>query len=291
MSPAEIHEFVANAKKTITKPKGGPRTDAGRWRSAVNAVRHGLVARHLLLPGEDVAAYEQKMDEIFSALSPTNAAEAELVALVADDLHRLDRLARVEKGITLGRIEELLKLTGAGEKSASTVSGLSALGSALTEWAAPPLPTKRDREFTRRFEAMVNAVTFVEATVPGVPASLIEACEGALDALQGEKDDAISGEGYAKAFDAARALLTFLLDKGKAEDAEQDELRAAISNIALPDKTELAKLAKYRSMLETSLQRRLAALEQVRRLSVERRESGADADKAREYRVRLRVVA
>jgi hypothetical protein len=68
-------------------------------------------------------------------------------------------------------------------------------------------------------------------------------------------------------------------------------LRAAITGIALPDEAELRKLGRYRKLLEDSLQRRLAALEQLRKLTAERREAGADAEKSREFRVRLRVVA
>ena len=72
-----------------------------------------------------------------------------------------------------------------------------------------------------------------------------------------------------------------------AEEAAQDELRTAISGIALPDEAELKKLARYRRMLEDSLQRRLAALDQLRRLTAGK----ADVEKAKEYRVKLRVVA
>jgi hypothetical protein len=54
------------------------------------------------------------------------------VALVADDLHKLDRLGKIEKGINLGRIEELLALTGSGEKAGTIVNAIQALGQALS---------------------------------------------------------------------------------------------------------------------------------------------------------------
>lgn len=282
-----LDEIAARAKKG----KPGPKTDAGKWRSAVNAVKHGLLAKHLLLPGEDPQAYTQRMDAIFSALAPENEAEAELAALVGDDLHRLDRLARVEKGLTLGRIEELLALTGTAEKATVTANAINALGSALTRWCTAPTPTTTDAEFTRRLGSMTEAVGFVEATVAAAPANLIEACDTLLAQLQELENAPVPAGLYAKTFDAARVLLTFLLDQGKAEDAAQDELRAAISGIALPDEVELRKLGRYRKMLEDSLQRRLAALDQVRKLRTDRRADPADIERAREYRVRLRVVA
>jgi hypothetical protein len=82
-----------------------------------------------------------------------------------------------------------------------------------------------------------------------------------------------------------------LLDRGLAEEAAQEELRANISGIALPNKEELAKLAKYRTMLETSLQRRLAALDQIRKIAANSAASEPVVGKAKEYRVKLRVVA
>ena len=68
------------------------------------------------------------------------------------------------------------------------------------------------------------------------------------------------------------------------------ELRKAIAGIALPDKDELTKLAKYTAMLEASLQRRLAALAQLREILAGRTSGEQDAERAREFRVRLRLV-
>jgi hypothetical protein len=83
----------------------------------------------------------------------------------------------VEKGLTLGRVEELRAMTGTAEKATVTADAINALGSALTDWCAPPAPTKTDAEFTRRLHGMTNAVGFVEANVSGAPANLIEACD------------------------------------------------------------------------------------------------------------------
>ena len=90
----------------------GPRSEAGKFRSAMNSLKHGLGAVHALLPGEDGEEYTRLMDGVFEALAPANAMEAEMVALVGDDLWRLERLARIEQGITLARIEELAAQVG-----------------------------------------------------------------------------------------------------------------------------------------------------------------------------------
>jgi hypothetical protein len=280
-------------KKVTSKTTAtGPRTEKGKLRSALNATRHGLAGRGLLLPGEDAARYQERLDGVFAALAPQDDAQAEVVALVGDDLHKLNRLAEIERGVTLGRIEQLLGLTDSAEKAGIIGNAITVMGSALVAWSEQPIPTEKDDAFTRRFRTMAGAVAVVEATVTDISSATLETCNELLTQLHGRRGEAeVPQAAYAELFQAARQLLTDLLDRGHAQDAAQDELRAAIAGIALPDKEELAKLARYRSMLETSLQRRLGALEQLRRLSAGMVAGQADAEKAKEYRVKLRVVA
>ena len=293
MDIADIKNLAANVKTLSAGARStGPRTEAGKVRSAINAVKHGLAGRGLLLPGENAAEYETKLDGIFASLAPRDDAEAELVALVADDIWKLGRLARIEKGITLGRIEELLGLTATAEKAGTTGNAITALGKALAAWSEQPIPTEKSTGFKPRFDAMVGALDLVEATVAGIPAGIIDTCNNLLAELHGRRGDTeVPQATYLGLFDAARELMTVLLDRGLAEEAAQEELRANIAGIALPNKDELAKLAKYRTMLETSLQRRLAALDQVRKLAASSAIGEAVVDKAKEFRVKLRVVA
>ncbi len=293
MGIADIKDFTAAVKKLTSASKAtGPKTEKGKLRSALNATRHGLAGRGLLLPGEDAQVYAEKMDSIFTSMAPQNDAEAELVALVADDLWKLGRLAKIEKGVTLGRIEELLALTGTAEKAGVTVNAIHAVGAALTSWMAEPIPTEKDNEFKRRFDAMVNAINMIEATVAGIPADLIETCNDLVARLPGVKGQTeVDQAAYVELFEAARQVMGLLLDRGQREDAAQDELRANISGIALPDEAELKKLARYRKMLEDSLQRRLAALDQLRKINASMVAGEADVERAREYRMKLRVVA
>ena len=293
MALADIKDFAAAVTKLTSATKAtGPKTEKGKLRSALNATRHGLAGRGLLLPGEDAQVYAEKMDGIFTSMAPQDDAEAELVALFADDVWKLDRLAKIEKGVTLGRIEELLDLTGTAEKAGITSNAITALGTALATWSAAPIPTEKNSEFKRRFDAMVNAVNLVEATVAGIPADLIETCNDQLTRLHGNKGETVVDQtAYVELFETARQVMGLLLDRGHAEEAAQEELRANIAGIALPDEAELKKLARYRAMLELSVQRRLAALDQLRKITAGKVAGEADAEKAMAYRVKLRVVA
>ena len=293
MKTADIKQLGSDVKRLTAQARAtGPKTESGKLRSALNATRHGLAGKNLLLPGEDPVEYENQMDGIFTSLAPRDEAEAQLVALAADDMWKLSRLAKIEKGATLARIEELLALTGSAEKSGTITNAITTMGNALVVWSAEPVPTTRTPDFDRRYRTMCEAVALVDATVNGIPMHLIDACDAALDEVRGRRDDVeISPSTYMTVFETCRRLMTTLLDMGRDQDVEQDRLRAAIAGIALPDVAELKKLAKYRAMLETSLGRRLGALEVLRRLTAGNVAGEKDVERAKEFRVKLRVVA
>ena len=232
------------------------------------------------------------MDEVFTSLAPKDEAEAQLVALVADDFWKLGRLARIENGLSQARIEELLALTGSGERAGVITNAIHVLGNALVAWSAEPAPTSRTSDFNRRHTAMCEAVELVGASVTGIAVHLVDVCDATLDDVRGKRNDVeICPSSYMRVFETCRVLMTALLDMGQRQDVDQDQLRAAVAGVALPDEAELKKLARYRGMLEASLQRRLAALEQLRKLTIGNVAGEKDAVRAREYRLKLRVVA
>ena len=74
----------------------GPRSLAGKARSRMNAVSHGLTAQQTLLPGEDPAEYEGLRRSMFNSLRPDGALENELVERIASLTWRLRRFAELE---------------------------------------------------------------------------------------------------------------------------------------------------------------------------------------------------
>lgn len=267
----------------------GPRSAEGKLRASINAVKHGLAGKNLLLPGEDPICYERRMDEVFESLAPTDDAQAQVVALIGDDLWKLDRLARIEKGVNLGRIEELLATTQTAAKAAQLANAIVALGTALRMWECP-FPAADGSEHRRRVVAMSEALAIAEQVQPESEAQLVEQCTERLDELLRAKSRATAdGREYDAVFSAAVIVMNSLMNAGSREEAAQEELRRAIAEIALPDEAELKKLARYRRTLEEGIQRRLQVLEQLRKLSATKQASAPGA--THEYRVRLRVVA
>jgi hypothetical protein len=91
----------ANAQKST-----GPRTAAGKQRSSLNALRHGLTGQTIVLPTEDHAAYQRHSQSFLNEYRPKEATETQLVQSLIDTSWQLNRAAAVETNLfSLGIIE------------------------------------------------------------------------------------------------------------------------------------------------------------------------------------------
>jgi hypothetical protein len=90
----QLHANRLNALKST-----GPRTEEGKLKSRLNAVRHGLTAETVIPALEDTADYQAFEQKIVADYSPTTATEQELVARLASVLWRLRRSTRIEAGL------------------------------------------------------------------------------------------------------------------------------------------------------------------------------------------------
>ena len=82
---------VRNAQKST-----GPKTEEGKRKSRMNALKHGLTAKTVLMPEEDPAEFEQHMVGWFDALKPQDKLEVSLVERGAYAYWQLDRANRSE---------------------------------------------------------------------------------------------------------------------------------------------------------------------------------------------------
>ncbi len=74
----------------------GPRTDSGKQRSSLNALRHGLTAASAVLPSEDQAAFDAHRRGFFDEYRPATPTESQLVQELADTSWRLNRIPLLE---------------------------------------------------------------------------------------------------------------------------------------------------------------------------------------------------
>ena len=100
-SPAQ-----AKANRDNAQHSTGPRTEEGKAKSSLNAVKTGLTGRTVLLPGDDVAAYQQHVASLEAHYNPVTDAEKLLVQSIADTEWRAARIPTLEAGIyALGSLE------------------------------------------------------------------------------------------------------------------------------------------------------------------------------------------
>jgi hypothetical protein len=77
----------------------GPKTEAGKKQSSLNALRHGLTGQIVVMPTEDLQAYQSHLKSFTDELNPSGAIEAHLVQALADTSWRLNRVAALETNL------------------------------------------------------------------------------------------------------------------------------------------------------------------------------------------------
>jgi hypothetical protein len=99
MSPAQTAE--PKSKST------GPRTEEGKQRSAMNATRHGLTGRTVVMPYEDMGAYHAFCNQLLESLAPETPVERQYAQAFCDTQWRLNRARSIEDAmLSLGHFEE-----------------------------------------------------------------------------------------------------------------------------------------------------------------------------------------
>src|SRR5438270_10058190 len=77
------------ANRQNSQMSTGPKTEAGKAKSSLNAVKTGLTGRTVLLPSDDAVAYEAHVARFVAEHQPTNEKEQALVESLADTDWRL----------------------------------------------------------------------------------------------------------------------------------------------------------------------------------------------------------
>ena len=128
------------------KRRGGPKTFAGKRRSALNSLRHGIYADAVLIKGEDRDEYLRFARAIVAGLDVQTALEMACVERVVSALWRSRRLRRYEQAhlnIAAKRVASLLDDLEAMERD---------LAACESESDASSLRLVRDQQ-ARRYEA------------------------------------------------------------------------------------------------------------------------------------------
>lgn len=88
---ASDRQIAANRENA--KRSTGPRSEAGKARSARNALKHGLSAEQVVMLGEDPAAFEALRSDLIEHYQPVDPVAEHLVDQVAACIWRLKRVS------------------------------------------------------------------------------------------------------------------------------------------------------------------------------------------------------
>lgn len=110
----------AKSNRQNAQKSTGPRTDAGKAKSAANALSHGILSRDLLLPDESAEQWSALLEQLMTELQPVGTLEQILVERIAVAAWRQRRLVRVETArIQVGQRPGFLERTRAQERVGS----------------------------------------------------------------------------------------------------------------------------------------------------------------------------
>src|ERR1700733_11913343 len=98
-SPHRTPADRAAINRANSQHSTGPRTDSGKQRSSLNALRHGLTAASAVLPCEDEAAFEAHRRRFFDEYQPATPTETQLVQELVDTAWRLNRIPSLEAAL------------------------------------------------------------------------------------------------------------------------------------------------------------------------------------------------
>jgi hypothetical protein len=128
----------------------GPKTKAGKQRASLNALRHGLTGHTVVLPSDDLKAYQQHIQAFVDEYHPEGATEAQLVQSLADTAWRQNRAAALETNLlTPGIVREPSPLENAPPQVQDALAIAAALESQTRALSNLSIHTER---LARQFE-------------------------------------------------------------------------------------------------------------------------------------------
>jgi hypothetical protein len=144
------HETRTEINRVNASHSTGPKTPEGKHRSSLNALRHGLTGQIIVLPGDDLKAYQSHVQSYVDQCKPKGAIEAQLVQTLADTAWRINRVSALESNLlTLGMVHVPDQLSEAPEQVQQALSIAASLESQTRALANLSLHGQR---LSRQFE-------------------------------------------------------------------------------------------------------------------------------------------
>ena len=157
-------EKQLRANRKNAKKSTGPNTPEGKARSSKNALKHGLLAKDAVLPGEDPADFDRQLTALEDWALPRNPLEHEICRQIVDAQWRMQRLSRIETAIITADMNQVLRrdrAKGAEAIEPGREGDNKLLGRAMLIGGAQSLVqlSRYDAHLTRRFYRSVQLLT------------------------------------------------------------------------------------------------------------------------------------
>ncbi len=151
----------ADVNRANSKHSTGPRTPEGKQRSSLNALRHGLTGHTIVLPSEDLTAYQQHSKRWLDEFQPKGVLEEQLVQSLSDTTWRLNRIPALETNLlTLGITEHAAHINTAEPEAQAAL----AMAAALRDHAhAIAIISMQEQRLTRQFHRTLEVLQQIQA--------------------------------------------------------------------------------------------------------------------------------
>ena len=126
----------------------GPKTEDGKHRSSLNALRHGLTSQIVVMPDEDPDDYQLHLKSFTDEYNPQGATESHLVQALADTAWRQNRVAALE--VNLLTLSAAMDILASIESQSKALANLSLHSQRLSRQFERTIAQLRDLQQTRR---------------------------------------------------------------------------------------------------------------------------------------------
>ena len=179
-TPKQIEANRRNAQKST-----GPTSDAGKQRSRMNALKHGLGSIHAPLGHEDPTEFHEMRAGVIETYQPANTQELQLVDAIASAWFRLQRAGRFEAGLIEAQLDTIKKRHGKKRASSDTDDrGVAVAMSDPENLQAWTLLARYDSRAQSAYYRAIEALRKVQAERRRKPAEELRAHQAELKAQQ-----------------------------------------------------------------------------------------------------------
>jgi hypothetical protein len=247
--------------------------------SRLNAVRHGLTARSLLLPWEDESEFEELLDTLVEEHRPQGPTECHLVAEIAAVIWRQQRVKQAEAAAIRDELREQLELWRTEKTVTAALAHVRHDGKGGAAEAVQVTGAEQERELAdlRQDERMTRKALRLlkrggQDAYEGALAALREDTHSWWqDVLAGDEDDEAGEEPWCTEASSLRRFLEAEVlpwyERRRRKIGQRPLIREQALGMAVAG-AELERLGRYETHLDRKLQRLLGLLlrlQEVRR--------------------------